>query len=566
MAAAAMMITPLERRYAGSAQVVVAAPASFAQVIPAIIERRGAGERVEVALAIEEPRVALMRTVAPQLINAPSPDERAARLDMLAAGKLAINGTAQTAAEQAWYGDAAAIPFQHLCAIADRVIFRSAAERERARRLFGEYPARSTIALPPDDRVPLPPLDDVERGEHVALWADGVSSELLDVARVMLWDMRTPVRVVDAATPAAARVLASARAIVALDADDPAPAVALARYGVPLCATWTSGAAEYVDGLHAYEPWARAGMVDAVLRSLAGARPWVRAQAQPAPTVPQPPVLVRERAPLVSIVIATWNRPHVLRDCLEHLRAQTYPNVETIVVNNNGMPVEEVVAGFPGTVLFNRATNSGNPTQPRNDGYARSRGAFVTFLDDDDLFFPDHVAINVEALERTGAACAKSDFLVRIVERDASGAEIETGWDLERNAGLTRSELLIANRIGYMTVFARRSAIEAVGAFDPDEGLDELGMWLRLASKYDFVHLDRPTTAYTIRSDWKGTATAAIHHTFGDAYEQYYRTFPSDGLPIVSANRAAYLAHLRAQAAPARRVPRYPTTGIRINP
>ncbi len=555
-------MTPLERRYRARPDVVVATPATFAPVIPNIIERRRAGERVEVAIAIEEPRVALMRNVAPQLINAASPDERSARLDMLSAGKLAINGAAQQAAEQAWYGEAASIPFQHLCAIADGVIFRSSAERERARRLFGEYPARSAIAVPPDDRVPMPPLGDVARGEHVVLWADGLSRELIDIASVMLWDLRTPVRVVDSATPDAARVLASARAIVALDADDPAPAIALARYGLPLCATWTSGALEYLDGAHGYEPWARSGMVDAVLRALGAPPVRIRAQAPPPVLVPQPPAIVRERAPLVSIVIATWNRPHVLRDCLQHLRAQTYPNIETVVVNNAGMPVGDVVAAFPGTVLFNRDTNSGNPTQPRNDGFARSRGEFVTFLDDDDLFFPDHVAANVEAIERTGAACAKSDFLVRIVERDAGGAEIETGWDLERNAGLTRSELLIANRIGYMTVFARRSAIEAVGAFDPDEGLDELGMWVRLASKYDFVHLDRPTTAYTIRSNWEGTATAAIHHTFGDAYAQYYRTFPSDGLPVVSANRAAYLAHLRAQTAPARRLPRYPTARV----
>ncbi len=558
-------MTPLERRYRAMPEIVVATPTTFAQVIPGIIERRRAGERVEVAIAVEEPRVALMRSVASQLINAPSPDERAARLDMLAAGKLAINGAAQPAAEQSWYGDASAVPFQHLCAIADGVIFRSTAERERARRLFAEYPARSAISVPPDDRVPMPPLGDVARGEHVALWADGLARELVDIAQVMLWDVRTPVRVVDSTTPGAANVLASARAIVALDPDDPAPAIALARFGRPLCATWTSGALEFLDGAHGYEPWARAGMVDALLRALGAPAPRIRVQAPAAVTPPAlTAALVRERAPLVSIVIATWNRPHVLRDCLQHLRAQTYPNIETVVVNNNGTPVDDVVAAFPGTVLFNRDVNSGNPTQPRNDGYARSHGAFVTFLDDDDLFFPDHVASNVEALERTGAACAKSDFLVRIVERDASGAETETGWDLERNAGLTRSELLIANRIGYMTVFTRRSAIEAVGAFDPDEGLDELGMWVRLASKYDFVHLDRPTTAYTIRSNWEGTATAKIHHTFGDAYARFYEVHAADGLPLVSANRAAYLTHLRAQAAPTQRVPRYPTAGLGI--
>jgi hypothetical protein len=168
----------------------------------------------------------------------------------------------------------------------------------------------------------------------------------------------------------------------------------------------------------------------------------------------------------------------------------------------------------------------------------------------------------VEALERTGAACAKGDFLVRLVQRDASGAEIEVGWDLERNPGLTRRELLVANRIGYMTVFARRAAIEAVGVFKVDAGLDELDMWVRLASKDDFVHLDRPTTAYTIRVNWEGTVTALIHNTFADCYTKFYEVHSADGLPHVLANRQAYVAHLRTQGAPPSRLPRYPTTRL----
>ena len=191
---------------------------------------------------------------------------------------------------------------------------------------------------------------------------------------------------------------------------------------------------------------------------------------------------------------------------------------------------------------MNRSENTGNSTMPRNDGYARSRGAFVTFLDDDDWYFPDHVAANVEALERTGAACAYSNFLVRLVRREADGTETELGWDLERNPGITSFELLVANRIGYMTVFCRRSAIETVGPFDP-EGLggEEVEMWLRLAQRFDYVHLDRPTTAYTIRTNWSGQATAQNHHLFAGGYEYVYRRYAAAGLPHILAARERYL-------------------------
>jgi hypothetical protein len=551
-------LTPLARRYRGAADIVTATPGSLSAAVLEMVERRRAGLRAELALDVEEPRVALMRTVAAQFLAAATPDERAARFDMLAKGQLNVSGAAQDAAEAAWYGADAVVPFQHACAIADRVVFRSAVERERCRRLFGEHPARSVTGVPPDDRVPPPPLHAPAREAHVALWVADVAPALIDVAVAMLWDLRSPLRVVDAAAPDAAAILSSARTIVALDPSDPAAAIALARYGVPLCAPWTSGAEEYVDGIHGYEPWSRAGIADAVLRATGGPPPRAL-RSDPAPPRPQS-VAVRERAPLVSIVMPTWNRPHVLRTALSDLRAQTYPNVEVIVVNNAGLPVGDVVAEFPGTQLIDRDVNSGNPTLPRNDGFARSRGEFVTFLDDDDLFFPDHVAVNVDALERTGGACTKGDFLVRLVRREPDGSETEIGWDMERNPGITTYELLIANRIGYMAVFCRRSAIETVGAFDPKSGAEELEMWVRLASRFDFVHLDRPTTAYTIRSDWAGSATALHHHTFGDAYETFYRKHPADGLPHIAAARQQFVQQLRAQTSPPPRRPRYIST------
>jgi glycosyltransferase involved in cell wall biosynthesis len=556
-------MSSLARRYAARDETIVATPATLPAAIAQLLERRRYGLRAELALEVEEPRVALLRTVTEQFLGAPSPDERAARFDMLAAGQLAVNEQPQNAVEDGWYGPAATIAYQHGCAIADRVVLRSVIERERCRRLFGERPARDAIGLPHDDRVPPPPLHGGPRGEHVALWAADVAPPLVAVARALLWDLRAPVRVVDETTPDAAALLASARAIVALDPDDPAAAIALARYGVPLCATWTSGAAEYVDELASYEPWARIGFVEAVLRAFGAAPPQVR-RASAAPPAPAP-AIARERAPLVSVVMPTWNRPHDLRANLGRLQAQTYPNTEIIVVNNAGEPVEDVVAEFPGTLLVNRTTNTGNSTMPRNDGYARSRGEFVTFLDDDDLFFPDHLAASVEALERTGAACAYSNFLVRLVRREADGSETELGWDLERNPGITSFELLVANKIGYLTVFCRRSAIEAVGPFDP-EGLggEEVEMWLRLAQRFDYVHLDRPTTAYTIRVNWNGQATALNHHLFAGGYEYVYRRYGATGLPHILAARERYLAHLRSSDTPAPRMPRYPTAAAAL--
>ncbi|GAC1547419.1 MAG: hypothetical protein NVS2B17_31620 [Candidatus Velthaea sp.] len=545
---------------------IVADHTGIMAAIPAAIALRKTGAPCEVGLVLEDRRTLLLRAIYGSLrASNPTHDALLTALDNLAAQRFVLDGRAQNDVENGLLGTGAGL--RDLATIADRILFRSWRERSLTESAFGYAPRRCDVQRPVNVLVPLPAAAGEIPSPVIALWAVGVPDADVLAFFAATLDLRTPIATiaerpisgVEVVAPAqSGTVLARARMIVSLD-EDPGTVEGLARFGRGLCAPLASGADEFLANVETFSIWDRLGTLDAVLRAQ-GTTPMLRAYARPGvDDAPQPAPRCSAPTPLVSIVMPTYSRPDRLRDNLMRLQAQTYSNVEIIVVNNDGTPVEHVVNEFPNTRLINRSPNTGNATAPRNDGLAVARGEFVTFLDDDDFYFPDHVSTMVHALQG-GAMVAYSDWLIRIVEIQPDGTEREVGWDLMKNDALTTYEMLVINPIGYMTVFARKAAYDAVGRFDESAaalGGEELEMWLRLARLYDFVHVDRPTSAYTIRRTWMGQATAANYKLFANGFENIYRQYPVDHLPSIAARRIANLAELRKSDSPAPYPPKY---------
>lgn len=106
--------------------------------------------------------------------------------------------------------------------------------------------------------------------------------------------------------------------------------------------------------------------------------------------------------PLVSIVIATYNRSRVLAHAIDSVRRSTLTDWEAIVVGDHCTDdTADVVSSFEDARIsfVNLARNVGEQSGPNNEGIARARGRYLAFLNHDDLYLPDH-------LERAVAQCA----------------------------------------------------------------------------------------------------------------------------------------------------------------
>ena len=113
-----------------------------------------------------------------------------------------------------------------------------------------------------------------------------------------------------------------------------------------------------------------------------------------------------QNAPLVSVVIATHNRPAALRQALRSVLGQTLQDFEILVIGDACRPdTAAVIAEFadPRIAYVDLPVNFGEQSGPNNIGFARSRGRFVALLNQDDLWFPDHLAATTGWIDAAGA-------------------------------------------------------------------------------------------------------------------------------------------------------------------
>ena len=152
-------------------------------------------------------------------------------------------------------------------------------------------------------------------------------------------------------------------------------------------------------------------------------------------TLPDVDLPLREAdapAPLVSIIVATFNRSNVLKIALTSIRAQTFTDWEVLVVGDCCTDdTEDVVRSLgDGRIRFvNLPQNLGDQSGPNSVGIRRARGRYLAWLNHDDLWFPDHLEVLVRELETS-----RADLMVAPHFRVLELAETSTGISGELQA------------------------------------------------------------------------------------------------------------------------------------
>jgi glycosyltransferase involved in cell wall biosynthesis len=108
--------------------------------------------------------------------------------------------------------------------------------------------------------------------------------------------------------------------------------------------------------------------------------------------------------PLVSVIIASYNRAPLLLNAIHSVKSQTYKRIEIIVVDDCS-PIDigqMVLAHDPEVKVFRNPANKG-AGYSRNVGIAHARGEIIAFLDDDDEWLPDKLEEQVSLLREADA-------------------------------------------------------------------------------------------------------------------------------------------------------------------
>ena len=196
---------------------------------------------------------------------------------------------------------------------------------------------------------------------------------------------------------------------------------------------------------------------------------------------------------LFSIIIPAYNRRDLLRRTLDSVRAQTFTDFETIVVDDGSTDgTAEFLARQAGKVRVIQQGNSG-PGAARNAGAAAAAGKYLAFLDSDDMWFPWTLATYARVIEAGAPSLVATRHLDFSEERLLNGVH-ETALRSRRFGDFfSSSEYPIA--VGSCLLVIERSTFLASGGFiDRIINGEDIDLVLRLGQAREFVQLLDPIT------------------------------------------------------------------------
>ena len=121
----------------------------------------------------------------------------------------------------------------------------------------------------------------------------------------------------------------------------------------------------------------------------------------------------------VSVIIPTFNRFKYLLNTIESVKKQTYNNLEIIVINDNSTQKEYYSYKWDenNILIIHLEQNSkqkfGYPCvgYVRNKGIEKSTGKYIAFCDDDDIWFPKKIELQINAMKKSGCKMSSTDGL-----------------------------------------------------------------------------------------------------------------------------------------------------------
>ncbi len=252
----------------------------------------------------------------------------------------------------------------------------------------------------------------------------------------------------------------------------------------------------------------------------------------------------------VSVVIRTFNRPAMLRRALESVAAQTWPNIEVVLVNDGGESVQGLVNEFADRldIKYLDFAPDKKPGRCRaaNLAIEAARSEWICYLDDDDIHYPDHVETLMTAAEETGAPILYSDAMKGIEEPDGKGGYVVTRVEKGPSEDFSRAGFYLGCYIHLSTFCHRKEIYRTLGGFDETlDVLEDLDLFFRYSFEAHFHHVRKYTAQFQVRTD-RSNAITAMRKEFLETNEmlckKYLHTAMGDLMRMLLDGRGQLLA------------------------
>lgn len=211
--------------------------------------------------------------------------------------------------------------------------------------------------------------------------------------------------------------------------------------------------------------------------------------------------------PLVSIVVISYNQAKYIKENLDSLKAQTYPNWELIVADDassdNSVEIFEAWLkenNYPAKKMYNQK-NTGLATV-LNKCIELATGKYIKMIAADDFLHPEIIEKSTQKLEILGKDYGMIYTDTFAINDDSDIISDIADYDFLGNSDphIFKKELLKGNRIAALTVLMRTDVLKETGKYDSTFIIEDYYRWLKISAKYLIAYIPEKLAYYRIHS------------------------------------------------------------------
>lgn len=217
---------------------------------------------------------------------------------------------------------------------------------------------------------------------------------------------------------------------------------------------------------------------------------------------------------LVSVVLPTYNRAHILVRAIDSVLEQTYTNWELIIIDNHSTDgTDDLVNSYHNPrIQLLKIHNDGIIAKSRNVGIRQAKGELIAFLDSDDIW--ESNKLEIQLLKMSESGCKFSSTAISLI--DKKGKTVKKKYRNKLTTHLfnvpNSRNLYYSNQIVLSSVMIEKDFLGDL-RFDEDEhmvAVEDYGLWLLLLRKKEnpYIFIKENLVKYRVldrsaSSNWK---------------------------------------------------------------
>lgn len=227
--------------------------------------------------------------------------------------------------------------------------------------------------------------------------------------------------------------------------------------------------------------------------------------------------------PLVSIVIPVYNGSNYLKEAINSALAQTYKNIEIIVINDgskdNGA-TRDIALSYDDKIRYYEKGNGG-VASALNLGIKQMRGEYFSWLSHDDLYYPNKIEEQVRMIKEIGVdIIVYSDF--DLIDEKGSILSVSSLPHIDHS--IFKFWLTLESRLHGCTLLIPKQAFLTLGHFDEDLlTTQDYDVWFRFSSFYRFIHI--PKVLISSRQHSNQGTRSMPHKVMIECNDLHYKFF-----------------------------------------